>query len=110
MKLLFDHNLSPRLVPRLADLFPGSEHMHTLVLDRTSDEDVWRYARQHNFVIATKDADFSEMSLLRGFPPKIVWIRIGNCTTQQVEDLLRSHHEEIDRMNDDPECGILSLS
>ncbi len=110
MKLLFDQNVSPRLVTRLADLFPGSAHMYTLGLDRTSDEDVWRYASEHDFVVVTKDADFSEMSLLRGFPPKIVWIRIGNCTTQQIEDLLRNHHEEIERMNDDPECGILSVS
>ena len=72
MKLLFDHNLSPRLVNRLADLYPNSNHLFYLNLDTAEDFIVRQYARDNNFVIVTKDSDFSELSLLRGFPPKII--------------------------------------
>ena len=87
MKLLFDQNLSPRLVNKLADVFPDSNHVFLLGLDRAEDTEVWNYARIHAFTIVTKDADFGEMSTLRGFPPQVVWLRIGKCTTGRVEEL-----------------------
>jgi predicted nuclease of predicted toxin-antitoxin system len=68
MKLLFDHNLPPLLVSRLADLFPESQHLFTLGLDRSSDWEIREYARQNNFFIVTKDADFSDLCVLSGFP------------------------------------------
>ena len=68
MKLFFDHNLSPRLISRLADLYPDSNHLFNLNLDTAADFLVWEYARDNDFSIVTKDSDFSELSLLRGFP------------------------------------------
>jgi len=109
VKLLFDQNLSPRLVSRLADAFPGSSHVFLLGLDRAEDAEVWTYARDNDFAIVTKDADFSEMSTLRGFPPKVVWLRIGNCTTKRIEELLRSNKAAIERMAQEPAIGIVSL-
>jgi len=110
MKLLFDQNLSPNLVIRLADVFPGSDHVYPLGLDKSSDAEVWKYARDNGFILATKDADFADISLLHGFPPKVLWLRLGNCTTAQIEALLRLHHEAIEQMNNNPAVGILSLS
>jgi predicted nuclease of predicted toxin-antitoxin system len=66
MKLLFDQNLSPRLVTRLADLFPDSDHVYPLGLDQALDIEVWNYARDNDFILVSKDADFGEMSLLHG--------------------------------------------
>jgi predicted nuclease of predicted toxin-antitoxin system len=109
MKLLFDHNLSPRLVDRLNDLYPNSNHLFNLGLDAVEDTIVWQYARDNKFIIVTKDSDFSELILLRGFPPKVIWIRIGNCTTNDVEDLIRSHGQEIKRFNDNSSLGTLIL-
>jgi len=83
MKLLFDRNLSPRLVNRLADLYPGSQHVSFIGLDQADDRTVWEYANQNDFTVVTRDSDFSELSVLRGFPPKIIWIRRGNCSTNQ---------------------------
>lgn len=57
----------------------------------------------------TKDADFNELSILRGFPPKIIWIRAGNCTTAQIEGLIRTHYETILQLQEDPNAGILLL-
>jgi predicted nuclease of predicted toxin-antitoxin system len=109
VKLLFDHNISPRLVKRLADLHPDSSHVFVLGLDQASDAVFWERARQDGYTIATKDSDFSDMSVLRGFPPKVIWIRLGNCTTQQIEDLLRTNHEAVVAFESDPTVGLLSL-
>ena len=71
MKLLLDQNLSPRLVHRLADLYPNSSHVMDEELDRSLDREVWNYARQHDYLIVTKDVDFSELSVLLGFPRRV---------------------------------------
>jgi predicted nuclease of predicted toxin-antitoxin system len=94
LKLLFDQNLSPKLVNRLADIFPGSSHVMSLGLDCARDEAVWDYARDHDYVIVTKDADYNQMGVLRGAPPKILWLLIGNCTTGQVENLTEGQPRE----------------
>lgn len=80
MKLLFDHNLPPSLVKRLSDLFPICEHVFALGLDRASDSDIRDYAQREAFVVVTKDADFSDLCVLKGFPPKIILVRRGNCS------------------------------
>ncbi|MEA5580937.1 DUF5615 family PIN-like protein [Nodularia harveyana UHCC-0300] len=109
MKLLFDHNLSPRLVDRLANLYPNSLHLFFLGLDQADDLVVWKYARQGGFTVVTRDADFNELSILRGFPPKVVWIRRGNCSTNQIEDILRSHLEDIQAFEKNVNLGVLTL-
>lgn len=109
MKLLFDQNLSPRLVRRLAAEYPGSAHVSTLGLDQAQDADVWLFARDRGFVIVTKDADFSDMSVLLGFPPKVIWLRIGNCSTQDIESLLRLHKTSIDGLEHNSDTGIIEL-
>lgn len=90
MKLLFDENLSHRLAKSLSDLYPGSVHLRDCGLRGASDEEVWRYARENNFVLVSKDSDFSQRIALFGSPPKVVWLRIGNCTTSRAELLLRN--------------------
>lgn len=88
MKLLLDENLSPRLVPAIYDLFPDSRHIEDCGMLSEPDTKVWDYARSNGFAIVTKDSDFAEMSRLLGSPPKVVWLRIGNCTTSRAEFVL----------------------
>jgi predicted nuclease of predicted toxin-antitoxin system len=95
LKLLLDENLSLRLVEFLADLYPGSDHVHNLGLGGAGDSEVWDYAKLHGFAIVSKDSDFAERSVLERDPPKIIWIRLGNCSTADVERQLRSAHEVI---------------
>ena len=109
MKLLFDENLSPRLVQQLGDVFPGSAHVHAVGLGNASDEAVWQYAREHGFTLVSKDADFYELSLLRDPPPKVVWIRRGNCATTQIEGLLRAQADNIEALTGDPDATCLTL-
>jgi predicted nuclease of predicted toxin-antitoxin system len=109
VRLLFDHNLSPRLPRRLADVFADSSHVIQHGLDRAPDLAVWEFARDHGYILVTKDSDFTDLSLLRGFPPKVIWIRIGNCTTSAIEDLLRRHRNDIRAFDTDDEAGTLSV-
>ncbi|UKO99203.1 DUF5615 family PIN-like protein [Nostoc sp. UHCC 0870] len=109
MKLLFDHNLSPRLVDQLADIYPNSQHIFLIGLDQADDRIVWEYAQQGKFTIVTRDADFNELSILRGFPPKVIWIRRGNCSTKQIAEILRSHLEDIQAFVENPNVGVLTL-
>lgn len=104
-RLLFDQNLSPRL----ADVYPGSEHVFHLGLDRAPDVDVWSVARSSAFVIVSKDADFPEMATLRGAPPHVVWILQGNCSTADTEALLRASVAAVATFTDDPSASVLSL-
>ena len=74
MKLLFDHNLSPRLVKRLADLYPDSTHVYLIGMDQVDDDVIWEYAKNNEYAIVSKDVDHSDKCLLRGFPPRVVWV------------------------------------
>lgn len=104
--LLFDHNLSPRLVGRLRSHFPGSAHVQGRGLERAGDAEVWAYARDNGFVIVTKDSDFNDLSLALGAPPKVVWLRIGNCTLGDVERALRLHESALRLFHDDGDATV----
>ncbi|HYE36760.1 DUF5615 family PIN-like protein [Methylocaldum sp.] len=109
MKLLFDENLSPRLASALTDLFPGSSHVHSLGLGGADDVAVWERAKLDGFILVSKDSDFYERSLLYGFPPKVLWIRRGNCSTSAIEAMIRDHFDDIANMDRDPEIGVLLI-
>lgn len=109
MKLLFDENLSPKLVEYLVDIYPHSAHVDRIGLGAQSDHEVWEYAKVHNYTIVSKDADFYEKSLLLGYPPRLIWIRRGNCSTRQIEIILRHHVEVIKNFSSDPKLAYLIL-
>ncbi len=110
MKLLFDENISPRLVAALSDVFPGSVHVRDVGLVRATDAAIWAYARDRGLTILSKDSDFHQVSFLRGPPPKVIWIRRGNCSTVDIEALLRSNRTEILAFGVDEEAAFLALS
>jgi predicted nuclease of predicted toxin-antitoxin system len=95
MKLLFDQNLSFRLCKILSDIFPASDHVGRLGLSQSDDAAIWTQARQGGFVLVSKDADFADMAMLRGAPPKIIWLRCGNVPTAQMAALIRAHQPTI---------------
>jgi predicted nuclease of predicted toxin-antitoxin system len=81
VKLLFDENLSPRLVERLKDVYPDSQHVSDVELGSANDSAIWEYAKRYWFAIVSKDSDFAERGVLEGDPPKVIWIRLGNCSS-----------------------------
>ena len=109
MKLLFDENLPPRLVAALSDIFPGSEHVDRLDMGGKPDSVIWEYAKLHDYILVSKDSDFHERSLLYGHPPKVVWIRRGNCSVRYIELILRNKAMDILRLAADYELTYLIL-
>jgi len=109
VKLLFDQNLSPRLVALLADVFAGSLHVRQAGLERADDDAVWRFARDNGFAIVSKDSDFQERSQIAGSAPRVVWIRRGNCSTQEIEAMLRKHALRVAALEQEAEIGFLVL-
>lgn len=109
MKLLFDQNLSRKLVSKLSDIFPNSSHIQFHQLAEANDSEIWEFAKTNDFCIVTQDADFAEKSLLYGSPPKVVWLRCGNTPTRQVEALLRSGEQEIEQLLLSPNLHYLEL-
>ncbi len=95
MKLLFDQNISFRIVNNLKNLFPGSSQVRHLGLEDSSDIEIWNYAKTHNYAIVTFDADFFDFSIVKGVPPKIIWLRIGNTTTNNLIEILKEKSSSI---------------
>jgi predicted nuclease of predicted toxin-antitoxin system len=109
VKLLLDENLSPRLVSRLADLFVGSAHVHNCGLGGASDAAIWEFAATNDFAIVSKDLDFQELGILRSGPPKLIWLRTGNCSTADVEKILRSSFSAIEHFGAEESISLLIL-
>ena len=93
----------------VAPEFPGSCHVRDFGLARVPDERVWEFARSSGRLIVTKDVDFNERSILYGHPPKVIWIRRGNCSTREIATLLTSQHAEIIRFHGDDSASVLEL-
>jgi len=109
MRLLFDEQLSEALPRMLADVFPGSLHVRALAGSGVSDERVWELAIEHSCVLVSKDEDFHRLSVLRGAPPKVVWLRIGNCRTAVAADLLRGQAPALRLFAEQNEATFLEL-
>ena len=95
MKLLLDENLSRRLVPFLLETYPESSQVALLGMQQASDIEVWRYAGEHGHVLVTQDADFYELSLTRGAPPLVLWLRSGNADKSLILKLLLERRQQI---------------
>lgn len=109
MKLLLDENLSDRIVNLISDLWPGSAHVIASGLAHADDATVWNHAKEGGYAIVSKDADFHHRSLVFGHPPKIIFLRLGNCSTNRVVQVLRENAEVIGEFGANPSANILVL-
>jgi predicted nuclease of predicted toxin-antitoxin system len=110
MRLIFDENLSPKLPQRLIDIFPDSLHVRDVGMKATIDPIVWDYAKENDLMIVSKDSDMHDLSLVLGNPPKVIWLRLGNCSTSQVEGLLRRDFKAIELFYQDANLSLIALS
>lgn len=109
MKLLLDENLSDRIIPKIIDLYPNSEHVKTLGFTNTDDVVIWEFANSNDFVIVSKDSDFHQRSLLYGHPPKFIYLRIGNSPTSKIVQIMRDKFDTISTFVDSEVESILVL-
>lgn len=98
MKLLLDQNLSRRILQQLQPYYPDSSQVALLKMDKSDDIEIWKYAKKHGFTIVTKDSDFQELSILRGEPPKVIWLKCGNKPKQYISDLLIQNKNRIEEL------------
>lgn len=110
MKLLLDQNLSHRILPKIEDLYPDSSHVKDHGLDQADDEVIWGFARENQFVILSKDSDFHQRSLLRGHPPRFIYLRVGNCATRDIVALVRREQATIEEFDKRKEEAVLILA
>lgn len=109
MKLLLDENLSFRIVPLIDSMFPGSAHVRDHSLLETDDSEIWDFAEANGFCILSKDEDFHQLAMLRGQPPKFVYLRIGNASTKDIVELIQSNAVRISHFGADPNSSVLIL-
>lgn len=110
MKPLFDEMLSDRLPRLLADLFPAAAHVNPLGLDSTDDALVRRFAAVNGFTVVTKDRDHRDLAVRLGIPPKLVWVRLGNCSARAVADAMRAQYGQLLLFDADPIAAVYELS
>ena len=110
VRLLFDQNLSSRLVRDLAVEYPGSVHVRTVGLDRADDAVIWEYAKVNELTIVTKDDDFRQRAFVHGAPPKVVWLQLGNCSTDEVSSALRANAAKLDAFDLNEAAALLVLT
>lgn len=110
MKLLFDQNLSRHLVDHLRDVIPDSAHVASVGLAEATDDEVWEFARENDFIVVSKDSDFRQLAFLYGAPPKVVWLRVGNVATSEILLVLLDHIEAIERFAGTDDESLLVLS
>ena len=108
-KLLFDQNLSFKIIDQVNHVFPNSMHVRLLEMDKSEDRKIWEYAKEHHYNIVTQDSDFTDLSTLFGYPPKIIKINTGNTSTTNVIELLKNKYEIINEFLDNKETGILEI-
>ena len=108
-RLLLDENLSPRLASELSGQFPGSVHVRDMQLKGQNDQKIWLYAADNGYTIVTKDDDFRALSLLRGAPPKVIWLVVGNTSTAEILRILLAHATAIEGFITEPTTSLLTL-
>lgn len=109
MKLLFDENISFKLCKRLEDIYPGSTHVRFAGLESMDDTEVWQYAKDGGYTIVTQDSDFNDMSIVKGFPPCVVWMKAGNSLVSEIEETLRTHSITIHEFFEKQAYGLIEI-
>jgi predicted nuclease of predicted toxin-antitoxin system len=109
MKLLFDQNISFRIMRLLPDIFADCRHVRSVGLNNRNDMEIWQFAKQNGFTVVTFDSDFSDIATLRGFPPKIVWLRTGNLNTAETAERIILNSNKIASFINYPEQYCLEI-
>ena len=107
--IIIDNNLSPKLSAKLRFKYKNIEHVYDLCLGKTSDIEIWNRAKTENGAILTKDGDFFHLYNAFGHPPKVIWIRSGNVTTQYIVLLMINNAMQVIDFLSQDAYGLLEL-
>ena len=109
MKLLFDQNISFRILSKIKSVFPDSVQVREIGLEDASDKEIWSYAKRNAYTIVTFDSDFYDFTLVWGSPPKIVLIKSHNQTTNYIAEILIEQEQTIKKFNEDNLMAYLEI-
>src|ERR1044071_9827337 len=109
MNILVDQNISFRVIKKIENVLPEVNHINEFDLVNASDHEIWEFARTNGYCILTFGSDFIEISMVRGFPPKVIWLRIGNTSTEVVARKLISEQNRIKEFLKAPASAILQI-
>ena len=110
MKIIIDENISSRLISRIQYVFPDVEHVKTLGLMTVNDFTIFMFARQNAYdAILTLDEDYFNLQLTHGMPPKIIWLRVGNCSTNALAQVILNNVDTIYAFLFDPQLECLEI-
>ena len=109
MKLLFDQNISPKIVRQIELEFPDSKQVRHVGLEDASDTTIFDYAKSHDYAVVSFDSDFVDLNVVRGIPPKIIWLKTGNLTTKSISELLKNNIAAIHNFLESDEEEILEI-
>lgn len=113
MKLLFDQNISFWVVKGLQNIFPLVKQVRELNLENSTDREIWEYAKREGYTIVTFDSDFYDLTLILGIPPKVIWLRFGNTSTDNLLKILNENQSIITEFIENPEyrqIGCLEIN
>jgi Uncharacterized protein conserved in bacteria len=109
-RLLFDQNLSSRLVELVVGRFPESLHVLHVGLSTATDVEVLEFALGQDLVVVTKDKDFADLVTSRGNGPRILWVMLGNVTTDEISEAILDAADSILQLLDDSVVQIVQLT
>lgn len=110
MKILIDANVSWRIIRHLDSAFPEIQHVNFSGLSQPAkDITIWQYALQNNYTILTSDEDFQDFINYKGFPPKVILLRIGNISTENLAKIILNHQQDIIDFITAEDMGILEI-
>ena len=110
MNLLFDNNISYRIIKKLSDIYINCLHVSkTSLVKPAKDIEIWNYAKQNNFCVVTFDEDFEQLEMLYSFPPKIILLKFGNASTQFIADYFLSNYTLVQDFIASEKQGLLEL-
>ncbi len=109
MKLLFDQNISYKIKNALAENFPESVHVSDIRMQTSTDSEIWEYAKENHLTIVTKDSDYFDSSMLLGSPPKVIWVNVGNSSTLNLINILKSNAHKVNEFIESTDSTCLKL-
>ena len=109
MKLLFDQNISHKILRYIHEVFDGSTTVKQEKLMNVTDLEIWNFAKKNDFIIVTQDSDFNDLNSLYGFPRKIIWIRTGNLKIPEIAAVLNNYREDIEVFVNDENYGCFEI-
>jgi len=109
VKILFDQNISFRLLKRIANNYPEAKQIRKLGLENSTDLQIWKYAKKNGYSIVSFDGDFFDLVNVNGHPPKVIWLRMGNTSIESIAKLFNNKVELIRDFLEDPKYDDIAF-